>query len=567
MKQSKMLIPTLKETPADADTLSHQWLMRAGFIRQNFSGVYSYLPLGKRVLDKIERIIREEMDAIGANELLMPAMQSADLWKESGRWDKMGAELMRLHDRHEREFVLGPTHEEVVTSMIRDEVKSYKKLPLTLYQIQTKFRDERRPRFGLLRGREFIMKDAYSFHDSDESLDTYYEEMYDAYSRIFTRLGLNFRAVIADSGAMGGKDTHEFMALSEIGEDTIAFSSVSDYAANIEMAKVPDYYQSPNEEPKPLEKVATPNQRTMEEVANYLDHDLDQGLKSLLFNVDEEFVLTVTRGDHEVNEIKLKHHLNADEVTLATEDQTQDVLGAYFGSIGPIGVKNDVKIIGDFAVRAVSNATCGANEDGYHFINVNPSRDFAEIEFADIRFIKEGDPSPDGQGVIQFAEGIEIGQVFKLGQFYADKLGASILNDQGKAQTVTMGCYGIGVTRTMAAIVEQFNDDRGITWPTQVAPYQVHLLVINSKNEEQRTLGDKLYQQLLEEGFEVLYDDRKERAGVKFADSDLIGIPNRITVGKKASDGIVEYKDRQTNDQSELHESDINAFLKSRMDR
>ncbi|MBU5594994.1 proline--tRNA ligase [Amphibacillus sp. MSJ-3] len=562
MKQSKTLIPTLKETPADADTSSHKWLLRAGYIRQNFSGVYSFLPLGKRVLDKIEAIVREEMDNIGANEVLMPALQSADLWKETERWDKMGEELIRLHDRHGREFVLGPTHEEIVTSLIRDEVKSYKKLPLTLYQIQTKFRDERRPRFGLLRGREFIMKDGYSFHDTDEGLDQGYQEMYQAYCRIFERLGLNFRAVIADSGAMGGKDTHEFMALAEVGEDTIAFSTESDYAANIETAEVLDIYEVSTEEQKPLAKVETPNQKTMQEVADFLNHSLDQGMKSLLFKVDEDYVLVVTRGDHEVNEIKLKNHLHAKEVTLVDEEKSLELMKTGFGSLGPIGVSDEIKVICDLAVRSLANASCGANEDGVHYINVNPSRDLPDVEYADLRFIKEGDRSPDGKGIIKFTEGIEIGQVFKLGKFYAEKLGANYLNQQGKAETVTMGCYGIGISRVMAAIVEQYHDDKGITWPTHLAPYQIHLLVLNHKKAEQRELADQIYQQLTEAGFEVLYDDRDERAGVKFADSDLIGIPYRITVGKKASDGIVECKIRQSNEQDERHESELLDYFR-----
>lgn len=563
MKQSQTLIPTLKEIPADADVTSHQLLLRAGFIRQNFSGVYTFLPLGKKVLNIVEKIVREEMDAIGGNEVLMPALQSADLWRESGRWDKMGPELMRLNDRHEREFVLGPTHEEVATSIVRDEVKSYKQLPLTVYQIQTKFRDERRPRFGLLRGREFIMKDAYSFHLTDESLDASYQAMYDAYSRIFTRLGLNFRAVIADSGAMGGKDTHEFMALSKVGEDTIAYSTTSDYAANIEMAEVYDNYTPSTETLKELEKVATPNQKTMQEVADFLGHPIDKGLKTLLFKADESFVLVVTRGDHEVNEIKLKHILRVENIELATDEDARELLGADFGSLGPVGVSEDIRVICDLAVKAVANVTCGANEDGFHLVNVNPSRDFGEFTYEDIRFIQEGDLSPDGKGTIKFAEGIEIGQVFKLGKFYANQLGAEVLNDQGRAETLTMGCYGIGVSRTLAAIVEQHHDDAGIVWPKQVAPFALHLIVVNSKNDEQAALGNALYEQLQAAGIEVLYDDRKERAGVKFAESDLIGLPVRVTVGKKASEGIVEVKERKSEEKEEMTIDALMAYVKT----
>lgn len=566
MKQSKTLIPTLKETPADADIASHKWLLRAGYIRQNASGVYSFLPLGKRVLQKIEAIIREEMAKVSANEILMPALQSADLWKESGRWDKMGPELMRLNDRHEREFVLGATHEEVVTSMIRDEVKSYKKLPLTLYQIQTKFRDERRPRFGLLRGREFIMKDAYSFHESFESLDESYQDMFQAYTNVFTRLGLNFRPVIADSGAIGGKGTHEFMALSDVGEDTIAFSDSSNYAANVEMAAVLDQYPASNEEPKELTKVSTPNQKTMQEVADFFGHRLDEGIKALLFHVDDRYILTVTRGDHEVNEIKLKNLCEAESVELATEAESKEIIGAGFGSLGPIGTPEKVEVMADHAVKYLVNATCGANEDGFHYTNVNPERDFPNTKYADIRFIQEGDLSPDGEGKIKFAKGIEVGQVFKLGKLYAEKLGADFLNDQGKATTMVMGCYGIGVSRTLASIVEQYHDDNGITWPKQVAPFQVHLLVLNSKKEDQTLLADAIYEKLLAEGIEVLYDDRAERAGVKFADSDLIGIPQRITVGKRASEGFVECKVRETGEQTECHESEVISYLKKIID-
>ncbi|WP_186577437.1 proline--tRNA ligase [Aquibacillus kalidii] len=557
MKQSQTLLPTLKEVPADADIKSHQLLLRAGFIRQTASGVYSFLPLGKRVLRKVEEIVRDEMDKAGANEMFMPALQPAELWKETGRWNNFGPELMRLHDRHDREFALGATHEEVITSLVRDEVKSYKRLPLTLYQIQTKFRDEKRPRFGLLRGREFVMKDAYSFHDSFDSLDETYSKMYQAYSNIFSRCGLNFRAVIADSGAMGGKDTHEFMVLSDVGEDTIAYSDTSNYAANIEMAPVTQEYKQLDIPLKDMEKVETPNQRTMQEVADFLGHSLEQGLKALMFKVDESLVLVITRGDHEVNDIKLKNLYNASVVELATETETKEVLGASFGSLGPIGVNEKIDVVADTAVQYVVNVSCGANEDGFHYKNVNPGRDFNVKEYADLRFIKEGDPSPDGNGTIKFARGIEVGHVFKLGKFYAEKMGATFLDDQGKANTMIMGCYGIGVSRTLAAIVEQFHDEKGITWPTNVAPFQVHLLSINAKNEEQKQLADELYQMLQEAGMEVLYDDRKERAGVKFADSDLVGIPFRITVGKRANEGYVEFKVRNTGDQTDLHQSDI----------
>ncbi|MCP8616488.1 proline--tRNA ligase [Salirhabdus salicampi] len=566
MKQSQMLIPTLREVPADADIKSHQLLLRAGFIRQVASGVYSFLPLGKKVLKKVEDIVREEMDKAGASEMLMPALQPSELWKESGRWYTYGPELMRMHDRHEREFALGATHEEVITGIVRDTVNSYKKLPLTLYQIQTKFRDEKRPRFGLLRGREFVMKDAYSFHDSFDSLDEAYDRMYEAYANIFRRCGLDFRAVIADSGAMGGKDTHEFMALSEVGEDTIAYSDQSNYAANVEMAPVVTEYAQSTEPMKELEKIETPNQKTMEEVAQYLGHSVDQGLKALMFKVDDKFVLVVTRGNHEVNDIKLKHLFDASVVELATEEDTKTLMGAGFGSLGPINPGKDVEVVADNAVKYLRNVSCGANEDGYHYINVNPERDF-EATYADLRFIQEGDPSPDGQGKIQFARGIEVGHVFKLGKFYSDKMDASYLDQNGRSNSMIMGCYGIGVSRTVAAIVEQYHDDNGMTWPVQIAPYQVHLLALNMKNEEQKQLADELYTQLQKAGVEVLYDDRKERAGVKFADSDLFGIPLRITVGKRAGEGVVEVKERSNGNQQEVEKEEIlqvvNQFLAS----
>ncbi|TGB04769.1 proline--tRNA ligase [Halobacillus salinus] len=563
MKQSQMLIPTLKEDPADAEIQSHKLLTRAGYIRQIAAGIYSFLPIGQRVLRKVEAIVREEMEKVGAHEMMMPALEPSELWKETGRWTTFGSELMRLHDRNDREFALGATHEEVITSLVRHEVKSYKQLPLTVFQIQNKFRDEARPRFGLLRGREFLMKDAYSFNESYESLDETYQKMFDAYSNIFRRLGLNFRAVIADSGAMGGKDTHEFMVLSEVGEDVIAYSDTSRYAANIEMAPVVATYEKTAEEPRAMEKIETPGQKTMQQVADYLGHGLEQGLKAILFQVDEEFVLVVTRGDHEVNDVKLKNLFDADIVELASEEDTKRLLGAGFGSLGPVAVGEEVRVVADHAVNALVNVSCGANEEGYHYTNVTPGQDFEVEEYADLRFIKEGDPSPDGEGTIKFARGIEVGHVFKLGEFYSERMNATFLNDQGKANTMIMGSYGIGVSRTLAAIVEQYHDERGITWPANVAPYQVHLLSMNPKKEDQKELADQLYDTLLEAGIEVLYDDRKERAGVKFADSDLFGIPVRVTVGKRASEGIVEVKERTTGEQNELSHDEIVGYVKN----
>ncbi|WP_027408721.1 proline--tRNA ligase [Anoxybacteroides tepidamans] len=557
MRQSQSFIPTLREVPADAEVKSHQLLLRAGFIRQSASGVYTFLPLGQRVLQKVETIIREEMNGAGAIELLMPALQQAELWQESGRWYSYGPELMRLKDRHERDFALGPTHEEVITALVRDEIQTYKKLPLTLYQIQTKFRDEKRPRFGLLRGREFIMKDAYSFHTSKESLDEVYNKMYEAYSNIFRRCGLNFRAVIADSGAIGGKDTHEFMVLSDIGEDTIAYSDGSDFAANIEMAPVVTTYEKSNEPLKQLEKVHTPEQKTIEEVAAYLQVSPEKCIKSLLFKVDDKYVLVLVRGDHEANDIKVKNVFEASVVELASPEETKEVMNCPVGSLGPIGVSDSVTVIADYAVQAIVNGVCGANEEGYHYTGVNPERDFAVSQYVDLRFIQEGDPSPDGKGAIRFARGIEVGHVFKLGIRYSEAMNATYLDENGRTQPMIMGCYGIGVSRLLAAIAEQFGDENGLVWPASVAPFHVHLISINPKNDEQRLLADEWYEKLGQAGFEVLYDDRQERPGVKFADSDLIGIPVRVTVGKRAGEGVVEVKVRQTGESFEVHVNEL----------
>ncbi|WP_341357871.1 proline--tRNA ligase [Rossellomorea sp. y25] len=557
MKQRNTFIPTLRETPADAEIKSHQLLLRAGFIRQNASGIYSFLPLGNKVLKKVEEIIREELDAAGAVEMLMPALQPSELWKESGRWGTYGPELMRMNDRHDREFALGATHEEVITSLVRDEIKSYKRLPLTMYQIQTKFRDEKRPRFGLLRGREFIMKDAYSFHSSFESLDETYDALFQAYSNIFSRCGLNFRAVIADSGAMGGKDTHEFMVLSEVGEDTIAYSDTSDYAANIEMAEVVDSYQKSDEDMLDLEKVSTPDSKSIDEVSSFLSMEKAQCIKSLLFKVDDDYVLVLSRGDHEINDIKVKNLLNASVVELATAEETKEFIGCEIGSIGPCSLDKEVRVVADHAVKYLRNSVTGANEGGYHFINVNPERDFEVSQYADLRFIQEGDPSPDGNGKIVFAKGIEVGHVFKLGTRYSDALGSSFLDENGRSQSIIMGCYGIGVSRTLAAVAEQFNDGNGLVWPTNLSPYDLHLIPINMKDDAQAKLANELYDSLKENRYDVLMDDRAERPGVKFADSDLIGLPIRITVGKKAGEGIVEIKVRKSGDMLEVHKDEL----------
>jgi prolyl-tRNA synthetase len=566
MRQRSLLVPTLRDVPADADIVSHQLMLRAGMIRQIAAGVYSYLPLAKRVLHKVESIVREEMDEAGAQELTMPTMHPAELWQETGRWDKMGGELMRLKDRHQRDFALGPTHEEVITSILRDSINSYKKLPVNLYQIQTKFRDERRPRFGLLRGREFIMKDAYSFHATPESLDEAYKEMYDAYSRIFTRVGLTFRPVIADSGAIGGKDTHEFMALADVGEDTIAYSDESDYAANIEMAAVNVQYDKQNVEPAERTKVDTGSAKTIEEVSNALNVAKDQIIKTLLVKIDEDWTLVLLRGDHELNDIKLKHELSATSIRFAEAHEVEEVLSAPVGNIGPVGVEG-LKVIADHAVSAIVNGVSGANEADQHFTGVNVDRDFKVDQYADLRFIQEGDASPDGKGTIRFAQGIEVGQVFKLGTVYSEAMNATILDENGKTQPMIMGCYGVGVSRTVAAIIEQHHDENGIVWPVSVAPYDLHLLTLNSKNAEQSELSEELYTQLKQAGFDVLYDDRPERAGVKFKDSDLIGLPIRVSVGKRAAEGMVEVKIRKTGEVIEVAVADLVDTIRTEQEK
>ncbi|MDU6763899.1 MAG: proline--tRNA ligase [Staphylococcus sp.] len=561
MKQSKVFIPTMREVPSEAEALSHQLLLKAGLIKQSTSGIYSYLPLATRVLNHISKIIREEMENIDAVEILMPALQQAELWEESGRWGDYGPELMRLKDRNGREFALGPTHEEVVTSIVRDELKSYKQLPLTLFQIQSKFRDEKRPRFGLLRGREFIMKDAYSFHADEASLDQTYQEMYNAYSRIFKRVGINARPVVADSGAIGGNHTHEFMALSEIGEDTIVYSENSDYAANIEKAEVKYYPNEKHTDIKSLEKIETPNIKTAQELADFLNRPIDEIVKTMIFKVDGEFMMFLVRGHHELNDVKVKAYFETDNVEMATQDEIVNLLGANPGSLGPIHNK-DIKIIADNFVKDLNNIVVGANEDGYHYINANVERDFNIDEYGDFRFILEGEPLSDGSGNAKFAEGIEVGQVFKLGTKYSEAMNAKFLDNQGKAQPLIMGCYGIGVSRTLSAIVEQNNDENGIIWPKSVTPFDLHLITINPKKEEQLELGDKLYSEL-QSKYDVLYDDRKERAGVKFNDADLIGLPIRIVVGKNASEGIVEVKVRQTGESEEVHVNELDNHIAS----
>ena len=564
MKQSKVFIPTLREEPAEAESISHKFLLKSGMIKQNARGIYSYLPTAKRVLNKIERIVREEMERIDGVEVLMPVLQPSELWEESGRWEAYGSELMRLKDRNNRDFALGPTHEEIITSLVRDELKSYKRLPITLFQIQSKFRDEKRPRFGLLRGREFIMKDAYSFHSDEESLDETYNDMYNAYHNIFTRVGLKFRPVLADSGAIGGDHTHEFMALAEIGEDTIVYSDSTDFAANIEKAEVVYTPNPEHTEIKELEKVETPDVKTAQALADFLNVTLDRIIKSMIIKVDDEYVMILIRGHHELNDVKLKSFFKTENIELATETEIENIMGAKPGSLGPVNV-DKIKIYADQFIQDINNLAVGANEDGYHYLNANVDRDFKVEAYGDFRFILEGEALPNNLGNAKFAEGIEVGQVFKLGTKYSESMNATFLNEQGRAQPLIMGCYGVGISRTLSAVIEQHHDDNGIIWPKAISPYDLHLIAINPKQEAQKELSDQIYEQL-RETFDVLYDDRKERAGVKFNDADLIGLPVRIMVGKKASEGIVEVKRRDNTESQEVHVDEIEEVIKAYYD-
>ncbi|OYD09941.1 proline--tRNA ligase [Paludifilum halophilum] len=560
-----MLIPTLRKVGAEAEMASHRLMLRAGMIRQLAAGVYTYLPLAHRTLYKVEQVVREEMNRIGAQEILMPALNPSELWRETGRWDTYGPELITLQDRHERDFLLGPTHEEVITDLLRNEVNSYKRLPMSLYQIQTKYRDERRPRSGLLRGREFLMKDAYTFHADRETLDQAYQGMYHAYERIFTRLGLDFRAVEADSGAIGGTENHEFMVLADSGEDTLTLCDSCDYAANIETARVGGHEGEKSrpvaEEISTVEKVSTPKASTIEQVTKMLDISPHRLMKSLLFDVDGEPVLVLVRGDHEANEVKVKHALDADQCELADEAVVQRVTGAPSGFAGPVGLKEKVRIIADHAVRDLFDAVTGANEADAHLLHVTPERDFQVDHFADVRTVQEGDPCPHCGGTLRFSRGIEVGHVFKLGTKYSEAMQATFLDREGKEQPLIMGCYGIGISRLAAAIIEQHHDDNGITWPLTAAPFAVHLIAVNMKDENQARLAEQLYGQLVQNGLEVLFDDRQERAGVKFKDSDLIGIPLRITVGSKAAEEVVEYKIRRSGESGHLSAQELSNQL------
>ena len=545
MKMSNLYAPTLREVPAEAEVVSHQLMLRAGMIRKATGGVYSYLPLAWRTLRKIEQIVREEMDAKGGQEIAMPIVQPAEIWQQTGRWDVYGDEMFRLKDRHQRDFCLGPTHEEMVTTLVKSDVRSYRQLPLLVYQIQNKYRDEIRPRFGLMRGREFIMKDLYSFDRNTAGLDISYKKMYDAYTRIFTRCGLTFRPVEADPGAIGGSGTHEFMVLADSGEAAIAYCENCDYAANVEKAELLPIAANP-EPVFPREMKSTPDQRTIQELAQFLSLPADRLIKSLAYMTENGPVLALVRGDHEVNEIKLINLLGVLQLDLASEKDIRDSFRSVPGYIGPVGLTG-VQVLADATVMNMVNAVCGANTVDQHFINVSPSRDFQVDKIADLRLIKETDPCPRCGAPVKTARGIEVGQVFKLHTKYSKALEATYLDENGQENLMVMGCYGVGVSRTMAAAIEQHHDDDGIIWPLAIAPYHLVIVPINIKDEAQMTLCNQLYEELMASGVEVVLDDRDERSGVKFKDADLIGYPVRITVGPKAlKENAVEVKVRRT---------------------
>lgn len=562
MRTSKLYAPTLRQTPAEAEVPSHQLMLRAGFIRKVAGGVYTYLPLAWRTLRKIEQIIREEMEAKDGQELALPIVQPAELWKETGRWEVFGEEMFRLVDRHNREFCLGPTHEEIITDLVRNEVRSYKQLPLLLYQIQNKYRDEIRPRFGLMRGREFIMKDAYSFDKDEAGLDKSYKDMYDAYTNIFNRCGLTFRPVEADGGAIGNATTHEFTVLAETGESDIVYCEKCDYAANAEKSELKPIV-APAEEELPLEKVNTPGTKTIEDVAEFLNTPIEKNIKAVIFqNEKDQVICAFVRGDHEVNDVKLQNITGAITLKMAEESAIR-AIGGVPGFMSPIGLSKDAIAVVDATVMEMHNAVCGANEEDCHYKNANPKRDFGDVIVADIRLIAEGDPCPHCGAPVKMTHGIEVGQVFKLGIKYSKALGATFLDENGKEKPLIMGCYGIGVSRTMAATIEQFHDDNGIIWPASIAPFEVVIVPINAKDEAQMKIAEKLYADMKNAGIDVLLDDRKDRAGVKFKDADLIGYPVRITVSPKLLDANeVEIKVRRDGATSNVKVDDCAQTVK-----
>ena len=559
MRYTQLLLPTLKETPAEAEVISHKLLLRAGFMRKLTSGVYSYLPLGLAAIRKVEQIVREEMNRAGAQELLMPMVQPADLWQESGRWEKYGPELLRITDRHQRQSCLGPTHEEVITDLIRRDIHSYRNLPVNLYQIQTKFRDEIRPRFGLMRGREFIMKDGYSFDASDEGAETTYQKMYDAYQQIFKRCGLSFRAVEADTGTIGGSFSHEFMVLADTGEDTLAICKECSYAANMEKAAVQQLAAS-EAEMEPLQKVETPGKRKVEAVCEFLDISPQELVKTMVYLADGKPVAVLVRGDHEVQPVKLKNLLGAVEVELADDQQVFDSTGVPSGYLGPIGL--NIPVVADQEVEALKNFTIGANEKNYHVQKANLGRDFTVQQVADLRQITENDPCPDCGGEIELTKGIEVGHIFKLGDSYSKAMKATFQDSNGEDRFFIMGCYGIGVSRTVAAAIEQNHDENGIIFPLPLAPFQVVILNLDPKNEKISGAADALYSRLKEDDIEVLLDDRDERPGIKFKDADLIGIPYRVTIGKRFDqEGEIEIRRRSDGETTSLPAAKVKEEL------
>ena len=568
MRASRYLIATQKETPADAEIISHQLMLRAGMIRKLAAGLYTWLPMGLRTLRKVERIVREEMDKSGAQEVLMPAVQPAELWEESGRWTQYGGELLRMKDRHGRDFCFGPTHEEVITDLIRNEISSYKELPANFYQVQTKFRDERRPRFGVMRAREFLMKDAYSFHLNPESLNETYQLMHHTYCAIFDRFGLDYRAVQADSGAIGGSASHEFHVLASSGEDDIVFSTDSDYAANIEKAEAvapSGTRPAPAEE---MKEVATPDQKTIEAVSALLGIDPTRTVKTLLVKAEADedgnsgLVALVLRGDHTLNEIKAETLAGvAEPLTMATDEEIEQAVGCKAGSIGP--VKLNLPVIVDRSAAHLADFACGANREGFHLTGVNWERDVALDRVEDLRNVVEGDPSPDGKGTLEIRRGIEVGHIFKLGNKYSTAMNATVLDENGKTVTMEMGCYGLGVSRVVAAAIEQNHDENGIIWPDAIAPFQVAIVTLNAhKSPTVAEAGEKLYEQLRQAGYDVLLDDRKERPGVKFADMELIGIPHRFVVSERGlAAGTLEYKGRRDAEKQDVPVAEALPFL------
>ena len=566
MRFSKSYIKTLKETPKEAETASHKLLLRASMIKKLTSGVYTYLPLGYKALKKVENIVREEMDRAGSQEILMPVLQPAELWKESGRWDVMGPLMMKLQDRNKRDFVLGPTHEEVVTDLIRNDISSYKALPLSLYQIQTKFRDEIRPRFGLMRGREFVMKDAYSFHATTESLDEEFLNMRDTYSRIFSRCGLKFRPVEADSGAIGGSGSQEFHVLADSGEDEIIYCDSCSYAANVETA-VSRVEASPVEELKNAELIDTPNVSKIDDIVQFLNIPYSKTVKAMMYRDmgNDQVYMVLMRGDYEVNETKLKNIVNAVEVALLTDEELEKH-GLIKGFIGPYGIElGDIKVIADTAVTEINNHTAGGNKMDAHYINVNYGRDYKADIVADIKTVKVGETCERCGGKLHSARGIEVGHIFKLGDKYSKALNATFLDDKGESKVMLMGCYGIGVSRTLASAIEQNNDEFGIIWPTALAPYIVDVIPANVKNEEQVKVAEEIYEALLNDGIDSMIDDRDERPGFKFKDADLIGFPFKVVSGKRAGEGIVELKIRRTGETLEISKDDVVSTVRELM--